>query len=71
LTAVFPGFFSVFASDLLDLNSIQTQFAMNISDSDEELYNERTALVPSENPAVPSYRPDSDHSPTEDSHIKT
>ncbi|MED6268665.1 Presenilin-2 [Characodon lateralis] len=44
---------------------------MNISDSDEELYNERTALVPSENPAVLSYRPDSDHSPTEDSHIKT
>ncbi|KAK5605682.1 Presenilin-2 [Crenichthys baileyi] len=44
---------------------------MNISDSDEELYNERSALVPSENPAVPSYRPDSDHSPTEDSHIKT
>uniref|UniRef100_A0A3Q2DXH8 Presenilin-2 n=1 Tax=Cyprinodon variegatus TaxID=28743 RepID=A0A3Q2DXH8_CYPVA len=44
--------------------------AMSASDSDEELYNERTALVPSENPAVPSYIPDLDHSPTEDSHSK-
>ncbi|XP_038144165.1 presenilin-2 [Cyprinodon tularosa] len=43
---------------------------MSASDSDEELYNERTALVPSENPAVPSYIPDLDHSPTEDSHSK-
>ncbi|XP_023148084.2 LOW QUALITY PROTEIN: presenilin-2 [Amphiprion ocellaris] len=33
---------------------------MNISDSDEDIYNERTALVPSENPVLPSYRPDSD-----------
>lgn len=31
---------------------------MNASDSDEDVYNERTALVPSETPAVPSYRPD-------------
>lgn len=30
---------------------------MNSSDSDEDSYNERSALVPSENPAVPSYRP--------------
>uniref|UniRef100_A0AAQ5ZH62 Presenilin n=1 Tax=Amphiprion ocellaris TaxID=80972 RepID=A0AAQ5ZH62_AMPOC len=34
--------------------------SMNISDSDEDIYNERTALVPSENPVLPSYRPDSD-----------
>uniref|UniRef100_A0A3Q1ITR9 Presenilin n=1 Tax=Anabas testudineus TaxID=64144 RepID=A0A3Q1ITR9_ANATE len=33
---------------------------MNASDSDEDFYDERTALVPSENPAVPSYRPDPD-----------
>lgn len=33
---------------------------MNVSDSDEDIYNERTALVPSENPVLPSYRPDSD-----------
>lgn len=31
---------------------------MNASDSDDDSYNERSALVPSENPAVPSYRPD-------------
>lgn len=39
---------------------------MNTSDSDEDLYNERTALVPSENPALPSYRPDPDLTPPED-----
>lgn len=44
---------------------------MSASDSDEELYNERSALVPAENPAVPSYRPDSDLSPTEDRPSKT
>uniref|UniRef100_A0A3Q1ERH8 Presenilin n=1 Tax=Acanthochromis polyacanthus TaxID=80966 RepID=A0A3Q1ERH8_9TELE len=33
---------------------------MNVSDSDDDIYNERTALVPSENPVLPSYRPDSD-----------
>ncbi|XP_029996867.1 presenilin-2 isoform X2 [Sphaeramia orbicularis] len=33
---------------------------MNASDSDEDFYNERTALVPSENPTVPSYNLDSD-----------
>lgn len=33
---------------------------MNASDSDDDVYNERTALVPSENPALPSYRPDCD-----------
>uniref|UniRef100_A0A3B5K9N5 Presenilin n=1 Tax=Takifugu rubripes TaxID=31033 RepID=A0A3B5K9N5_TAKRU len=30
---------------------------MNSSDSDDDSYNERSALVPSQNPAVPSYRP--------------
>ncbi|XP_007541479.1 presenilin-2 [Poecilia latipinna] len=44
---------------------------MSVSDSDEELYNERTALVPAQNPAVPSYRPDPELSPTEDSDSKT
>ncbi|XP_041839724.1 presenilin-2 isoform X2 [Melanotaenia boesemani] len=39
---------------------------MNASDSDEDIYTERTALVQSENPPVPSYRPDSDLSPPED-----
>ncbi|XP_042337888.1 presenilin-2-like [Plectropomus leopardus] len=39
---------------------------MNASDSDEDSYNERTALVPSENPAVPSYRPDPDLTPPDD-----
>ncbi|XP_072240115.1 presenilin-2 [Leuresthes tenuis] len=43
---------------------------MNASDSDDDLYNERTALVPAENPAVPSYRPDSDFSPPEDTPTK-
>uniref|UniRef100_A0A1A7YS90 Presenilin n=2 Tax=Iconisemion striatum TaxID=60296 RepID=A0A1A7YS90_9TELE len=37
---------------------------MNASDSDEDIYNERTALVQSENPPVPFYRQDS--GPTED-----
>lgn len=36
---------------------------MNTSDSEEDSYNERSALVPSENPVVPSYRPDPDLSP--------
>ncbi|KAM8841969.1 presenilin-2 [Synchiropus picturatus] len=31
---------------------------MNVSDSEDDFYTERTALVQSENPAVPSYRPD-------------
>ncbi|XP_043968976.1 presenilin-2 isoform X1 [Gambusia affinis] len=44
---------------------------MSVSDSDEELYNERTALVPAQNPPVPSYRPDPELSPTEDSDNKT
>nr|XP_019969335.1 PREDICTED: presenilin-2-like [Paralichthys olivaceus] len=39
---------------------------MNASDSDEDLYNERTALVPSENPVVSSYQPDPDVRPSED-----
>lgn len=30
---------------------------MNASDSEDDSYNERSALVPSENPVVPSYRP--------------
>lgn len=33
---------------------------MSASDSDDDSYNERSALVPSENPVVPSYMPDSD-----------
>nr|XP_020475963.1 presenilin-2-like isoform X1 [Monopterus albus] len=37
---------------------------MNTSDSDDDFYNERTALVPSENPVVPSYKPDPDLTPT-------
>lgn len=36
---------------------------MNASDSDDDSYNERSALVPSENPVVPSYRPDPEVSP--------
>lgn len=33
---------------------------MNASDSEDDIYNERTALVPSENPVVPLYNPDDD-----------
>lgn len=36
---------------------------MNSSDSDDDSYNERSALVPSQNPAVPSYRPTFDPRP--------
>ncbi|XP_039649835.1 presenilin-2-like, partial [Perca fluviatilis] len=36
---------------------------MNASDSDEDSYNERTALVPSEAPVLPSYTPDPDLDP--------
>ncbi|XP_040001253.1 presenilin-2 isoform X2 [Xiphias gladius] len=43
---------------------------MSASDSDEDLYNERTALVPSENPVVPSYRPDQDLTPPNDTPTK-
>ncbi|XP_054635361.1 presenilin-2 isoform X2 [Dunckerocampus dactyliophorus] len=32
---------------------------MNVSDSEDDIYTERTALVQSENPVVPSYIPDS------------
>uniref|UniRef100_A0A1A8GL83 Presenilin n=2 Tax=Nothobranchius korthausae TaxID=1143690 RepID=A0A1A8GL83_9TELE len=39
---------------------------MNASDSDEDIYNERTALVQSENPPVPFYRPDSGAGASED-----
>lgn len=35
-----------------------------MSDSEEDFYSERTALVPSENPSVPSYRPAPDAAPT-------
>lgn len=34
---------------------------MSVSDSEDDCYNERTALVPSENPTVPSYSPDLDN----------
>lgn len=37
--------------------------SMNTSDSEEDSYNERSALVPSANPVVPSYRPGPDLSP--------
>lgn len=33
---------------------------MSASDSDDDTYNERSALVPSENPVVPTYAPDAD-----------
>lgn len=36
---------------------------MNASDSDDDSYNESSALVPSENPVVPSYRHNPDLSP--------
>ncbi|TMS23390.1 Presenilin-2 [Larimichthys crocea] len=39
---------------------------MNASDSDDDSYNERTALVQSENPVVPSYRPEPDLNPPSD-----
>lgn len=39
---------------------------MNASDSEEDFYNERSALVPSENPVVPSYKPDPDLKPADD-----
>ncbi|XP_068176674.1 presenilin-2 [Antennarius striatus] len=39
---------------------------MNASDSEDDSYDERTALVSSENPAVPSYRPDPDLDPGQD-----
>lgn len=43
---------------------------MNASDTDEDSYNERTALVPSENPTVPSYSPEPDHTPPNSSPTK-
>ena len=43
---------------------------MNASDSDDDVYNERSALVHSEKPTVPSYTPDSDLSPSEDTPTK-
>uniref|UniRef100_UPI0037E76F97 presenilin-2 n=1 Tax=Semicossyphus pulcher TaxID=241346 RepID=UPI0037E76F97 len=43
---------------------------MNASDSDEDSYNERTALVPAENPTVPSYSPDPDVTPPNDTPTK-
>lgn len=42
----------------------------NVSDSDDDFYTERTALVPSENPVVPSYRPDADPEPANDTPSK-
>ncbi|XP_029906436.1 presenilin-2 isoform X2 [Myripristis murdjan] len=36
---------------------------MNASDSEEDCYNERTALVQAENPALPSYRPEPEQAP--------
>ncbi|XP_074549178.1 presenilin-2 [Halichoeres trimaculatus] len=43
---------------------------MNASDTDEDSYNERTALVPSENPTIQSYSPDPDHTPPNSSPVK-
>ncbi|CAK6978732.1 presenilin-2 [Scomber scombrus] len=43
----------------------------NASESDEEFYTERTALVPSENPTVPSYRQNEEHEPANDTAAKT
>ncbi|XP_037545571.1 presenilin-2 [Nematolebias whitei] len=40
---------------------------MNTSDSEEDVYNERTALVQSESPVVPSYRPDPGLNPEQQS----
>ncbi|KAG8014919.1 Presenilin-2 [Nibea albiflora] len=47
--------------------SLLHRAAMNASDSDDDSYNERTALVQSENPVVPSYRPEPDVNPPSDS----
>lgn len=43
----------------------------NASESDEDFYTERTALVPSENPAVPSYRQNEEHEAANDNTSKT
>ncbi|XP_020556432.1 presenilin-2 isoform X2 [Oryzias latipes] len=43
---------------------------MDLSDSEDDLYNERTALVAAEKPAVPSYKPGSDCSPPDGSPTK-
>ncbi|XP_026179794.1 presenilin-2 [Mastacembelus armatus] len=43
---------------------------MNASDTDDDFYNERTALVPSESPVVPSYRPDPDLTPANNTPTK-
>lgn len=48
------------------LQSLPCRAAMNASDSDDDSYNERTALVQSENPVVPSYRPEPDLNPPSD-----
>ncbi|XP_013887545.1 presenilin-2 [Austrofundulus limnaeus] len=40
---------------------------MNTSDSEEDAYNERTALVQSESPVVPSYKPDPGSGPEDQS----
>uniref|UniRef100_A0A8C9Z3L7 Presenilin n=1 Tax=Sander lucioperca TaxID=283035 RepID=A0A8C9Z3L7_SANLU len=44
---------------------------MNASDSDEDSYNERTALVPAEAPALPSYTPAPDPDPPQPDHSQT
>ncbi|XP_056135847.1 presenilin-2 isoform X2 [Lampris incognitus] len=43
---------------------------MSASESEEDSYNERTALVPAENPAVPSYQPDPHQPPPPDNETK-
>ncbi|XP_058496071.1 presenilin-2 [Solea solea] len=59
-----PGCVFISSFSFLRVDSVGT---MSASDSEDDFYNERTALVPAENPAVPSYRPDLDSTPTEDS----
>lgn len=55
--------FFALSDDLCCFLLLQSQNAMNASDSDEDIYNERSALVRSESPALPSYIPDSDLTP--------
>lgn len=60
---VFLRRFFALSDDLCCFLLLQSQTAMNASDSDEDIYNERSALVRSESPALPSYIPDSDLTP--------
>ncbi|KAK2918381.1 hypothetical protein Q8A73_002752 [Channa argus] len=77
LTAVFRVFGRcllplrlLFLFSLLYVQQVLSGAAMNASDSDDDFYNERSALVPSENPVVPSYRPDSEPTPANNTPTK-